>query len=151
MKKFIFVTLLALSAAFTVTGCKDEEEQPKNIVELAQGNANLSILVDAVVYTDLTSTLSGSTEYTVFAPTNEAFTALLQSLGKSKIQDVDKNVVKAILLNHVVAGEVKSGAITTGYVKSASPQGRRIAEFRQVSGGGPPNSLVRAVSITFSL
>lgn len=123
MKNFLFVTLLALSAAFTVTGCKDQEEQPKNIVELAQGDANLSILVDAVVYADLVSTLSGTTEYTVFAPTNAAFTALLQSLGKSKIQDVDKNVVKAILLNHVLAGEVKSSAITTGYVKSASPFG----------------------------
>ena len=31
------------------------------------------------------------------------------------------------------------------------PQGRRIAEFHQVSGGLPPSSLVRAVSITFSL
>ncbi len=123
MKKLLFGALLAMSAVFTVTACKDDEEQPKNIVELAQSNSNLSILVEAVVYADLAATLSGDTEYTVFAPTNAAFTSLLQSLGVSKITDVDKATVKAILLNHVVAGEVKSGAITTGYVKSASPFG----------------------------
>lgn len=115
--------MLALSAVFSVTACKDDEETPKNIVELAQGDANLSILVEAVVYAELAATLSGTTEYTVFAPTNAAFTALLQSLGKAKITDVDKATVRAILLNHVVAGEVKSSAITTGYVKSASPFG----------------------------
>ena len=123
MKKFLFGTMLALSALFTVTACKDDEEKPKNIVELAQGNADLSILAEAVVHADLAATLSGTTEYTVFAPTNAAFTALLQSLGVSKITDVDKATVKAILLYHVVAGEVKSSAITTGYVKSASPFG----------------------------
>ena len=123
MKKFLFGTMLALSAVFSVTACKDDEETPKNIVELAQGDANLSILVEAVVYAELAATLSGTTEYTVFAPTNAAFTALLQSLGKAKITDVDKATVRAILLNHVVAGEVKSSAITTGYVKSASPFG----------------------------
>ena len=123
MKKLLFGALLAMSAVFTVTACKDDEEQPKNIVELAQSDANLSTLVEAVVYADLAATLSGDTEYTVFAPTNAAFATLLQSLGVSKITDVDKATVKAILLNHVVAGEVKSGAITTGYVKSASPFG----------------------------
>ena len=123
MKKFLLGTMLALSAVFSVTACKDDEETPKNIVELAQGDANLSILVEAVVYAELAATLSGTTEYTVFAPTNAAFTALLQSLGKAKITDVDKATVRAILLNHVVAGEVKSSAITTGYVKSASPFG----------------------------
>ncbi len=123
MKKFLFSTMVALSAVFTVTACKDDDEQIKNIVELAQSDANLSILVEAVVYADLAATLSGTTEYTVFAPTNAAFTSLLQTLGVSKITDVDKATVKAILLNHVVAGEVKSGAITTGYVKSASPFG----------------------------
>lgn len=123
MKKFFFGALLAMTAVFTATSCKDEEETPKNIVDLAKGDANLSTLVDAVVYADLATTLSGDTEYTVFAPTNAAFASLLQSLGVSKITDVDKATVKAILLYHVIPGEVKSGAITTGYVKSASPFG----------------------------
>ncbi|MCC6279018.1 MAG: fasciclin domain-containing protein [Saprospiraceae bacterium] len=123
MKNFFFGALLAMSAVLSFTACKDDEETPKNIVELAQSDANLSTLVEAVVYADLATTLSGTTEYTVFAPTNAAFSALLQSLGVTKITDVDKATVKAILLNHVVAGEVKSSAITTGYVKSASPFG----------------------------
>ena len=78
MKNFFFGALLAMSAVLSFTACKDDEETPKNIVELAQSDANLSTLVEAVVYADLATTLSGTTEYTVFAPTNAAFSALLQ-------------------------------------------------------------------------
>lgn len=126
MKKFFWSMLLMLSATFVFIACDKEDEpvdQPKNIVELAQGNADLSILVDAVVYADLASTLSGSTEFTVFAPTNAAFTTLLQSLGVAKVTDLPKATVSALLLYHVVPGEVTSSAIQTGYVKSASPFG----------------------------
>ena len=36
MKQFLFGTLLVMGAMLTVTACKDDEETPKNIVELAQ-------------------------------------------------------------------------------------------------------------------
>jgi uncharacterized surface protein with fasciclin (FAS1) repeats len=126
MKKYLFSLMLALTATFAFVACdKDDEtpvDQPKNIVELAQSNPDLSILVDAVVHADLASTLSGGT-FTVFAPTNTAFNSFLQSLGAAKITDVDKNVVRSLLLYHTVPAEVTSQAIQTGYVKSASPFG----------------------------
>merc|ERR1711865_369200 len=53
-----------------------QPEQPKlNIVELAESVGDLSTLVAAVVAGDLADTLS-SGSFTVFAPTNEAFSAL---------------------------------------------------------------------------
>lgn len=48
----------------------------QNIVQLAQGNADLSILVSALTAGGLTSTLSGKGPFTVFAPTNKAFSKL---------------------------------------------------------------------------
>jgi uncharacterized surface protein with fasciclin (FAS1) repeats len=128
MKKLIFGAFIAFTALVSFSSCKDNTdgptpETPKNIVDLAKADANLSILVDAVVHADLATTLSGTDKLTVFAPTNAAFTALLTALGKAKITDVDKNTVRAILLYHVTAGEVKSSAITTGYVSSLSPFG----------------------------
>merc|ERR1712156_1008886 len=47
-----------------------------NIVELAQSVDDLSTLVAAVVAGDLVETLSSPGPFTVFAPTNEAFSAL---------------------------------------------------------------------------
>ena len=124
MKKSLLFLLFFSVVAFAFTACKDDEETDvKNIVELAQATPDLSILVDAVIHADLVSVLSGTDKYTVFAPTNAAFTTLLTSLGVSKIEDVDKNVVKSILLYHVVGGDVRSTALTTGYVKTAATFG----------------------------
>lgn len=128
MKKLFFVLFCATSALFTFSACNGTDDdvttpKTKTIAELAQSNSDLSILVEALTYTDLVSVVNGTDAYTVFAPTNAAFTALLTSLGVSKVTDVDKATLKAILLYHVVPGTVKSSAITTGYVKSASPFG----------------------------
>lgn len=126
MKKSLFSLLFLSLFAIAFTACKDDEVTPvevMNIVELAQNTPDLSILAEAVVHADLVSVLSASDKYTVFAPTNAAFTALLTSLGVSKIQDVDKNIVKSILLYHVVAGDVKSTDLSTGYVKTAATFG----------------------------
>lgn len=126
MKKSLFSLLFLSLFAIAFTACKDDEVTPvevMNIVELAQNTPDLSILAEAVVHADLVSVLSGTDKYTVFAPTNAAFTALLTSLGVSKIQDVDKNIVKSILLYHVVAGDVKSTDLSTGYVKTAATFG----------------------------
>lgn len=127
MNKPLFFALFLSISALSFTACDKDPDvnviDTKNIVELAQSNADLSILVEAVVYADLTSVLSGTDKYTVFAPTNAAFTSLFNTLGVTKIQDVDKNTVKSILLYHVVAGDVKSSALSTGYVKTAATFG----------------------------
>ena len=125
MKQSFFLLLLSFSLMLAIGACSKTEETPaqKTIVGVAQGNADLSILVEALTYTDLVGALNGTDKYTVFAPTNAAFTALLATLGKAKVTDVDKATLKSILLYHVVSGEVKSSAITTGYVKSISPFG----------------------------
>jgi uncharacterized surface protein with fasciclin (FAS1) repeats len=133
MKKTFFSLLFLSIITFAFTACKDDEVvivDAPNIVELAQGTPELSILVEAVVYADLVSVLSGTDKYTVFAPTNAAFTTLLNSLGVAKIQDVDKNIVKSILLYHVVGGDVKSTALSTGYVKTAATFGTTTSNLR---------------------
>lgn len=122
MKKLLFGLFLALGAVLAFTACKDDDEQ-KNIVELAQGDANLSTLVAALQRAGLVNALSGSDQLTVFAPTNAAFASLLTSLGYAKLEDVPVDALKNILLNHVVSGEVKSSALTTGYVKTLLPYG----------------------------
>ena len=123
MKKLLFSLILALGATLVFTSCKDDEEDTKNIVELAQGTADLSTLVAAVQRAGLADELSGTDKLTVFAPTNAAFASLLSSLGFSKLEDVPTDILEDILLNHVVSGEVRSTALTTGYVQTLLPFG----------------------------
>jgi uncharacterized surface protein with fasciclin (FAS1) repeats len=61
--------------------------------------------------------LQGTGPFTVFAPTNAAFTTL-STAGYASINDVPKAALTQILLNHVVSGSVKSTDLTTTYIKT---------------------------------
>ena len=73
----------ALGASTTLLqACGGSDDEPqRNIVELAQNTPELSILVEAVAAAGLVPTLQGQGPFTVFAPTNAAFAALLAELG----------------------------------------------------------------------
>lgn len=87
----------------------------KDIVALAQATPDLSILVDAVVAADLVGALQGAGPFTVFAPTNAAFAALLAELGVSKEALLaDKELLTRVLTYHVVPGRVYKAAVPTG-------------------------------------
>ena len=86
-----------------------------NIVKLAQSSADLGILVEAVISAGLVDTLSGAGPFTVFAPTNAAFAALLAELGVTKAQLLaNKALLTTVLTYHVVPGKVASTAIPFG-------------------------------------
>ena len=84
----------------------------KNIVEIAVETDDLSILVDALIAANagLVETLSGEGPFTVFAPTNDAFVALLGILGDdyNSLADFDTQeeieLLVKILTYHVAAG-----------------------------------------------
>jgi len=80
-------------------------ELPKdNIVEIASATPSLSILVEALTkFPDLVSALSAEGTYTVFAPTNDAFTALLSVIGQSSLDDIPLNVLERVLKYHVIS------------------------------------------------
>lgn len=94
----------------------DSEQQSSNVVELAQATDSLSTLVSAVVTADLVETLSGEGPFTVFAPTNDAFNALLTNLGITTDELLARDDLAGILTYHVVSGEVLSGDLTDGMV-----------------------------------
>ncbi len=89
---------------------------PPTVVDLATQNSIFSTLVLAVVKADLATTLAGAGPFTVFAPTNDAFTALFASLNVSGIDALTKAQLTPILLAHVVSGNVQSGDLMSGTV-----------------------------------
>jgi uncharacterized surface protein with fasciclin (FAS1) repeats len=111
---------LALSLVAVLVACGSETADAgtpptQNVVQLAQGNPDLSILVEAVVAADLAGTLSAPGPYTVFAPTNAAFAALLTELGVTKAQLLaDKPLLTAVLQYHVLGARVAKAQIPLG-------------------------------------
>jgi len=75
-----------------------------NIVEVAKSNDDFSILVEALTRVNLTDTLSGDGDFTVFAPTNAAFEEYLDGVSIDKV-DVDS--LTNILLTHVLSGKIE--------------------------------------------
>jgi uncharacterized surface protein with fasciclin (FAS1) repeats len=92
----------------------------KNIVQTAQALAagnpgEFGILVEAVVAADLATTLSGPGPFTVFAPTDAAFAALLAELGVTKSALLaNKPLLTKVLTYHVVPGRVFKADVPVG-------------------------------------
>ena len=72
------------------------------IVEIAAGNPNFSTLVTALQAAGLVDALAGDGQYTVFAPTNEAFAALPEGALADLLADEDALI--NVLLYHVTDG-----------------------------------------------
>jgi uncharacterized surface protein with fasciclin (FAS1) repeats len=124
IKSFAVVLALVFTAA-----CSDDdgngpvEMNDPNIVDLALATDDLSNLVAALQRANLVTALQADGPFTVFAPTNAAFTAFLEANNFATLEDVPVDVLTQVLLNHVVAGEFTSGSLTTQYVSSLSTAG----------------------------
>ena len=85
------------------------------IVELAQATDPLSTLVfalttsDANCGTSFVEVLDGRGQFTVFAPTNDAFDAIIGALGADVVLSCD--VLPTVLAYHVTRGRQASGAV----------------------------------------
>jgi uncharacterized surface protein with fasciclin (FAS1) repeats len=87
----------------------------KTIVQTAQGLPQFSILVEAVVAAGLVDALSAAGPFTVFAPTDEAFAALLAELGVTKDELLaDTALLTRVLTYHVVPSRVLRAEVPVG-------------------------------------
>lgn len=121
---FLFAAIGTILTAVSVS-CKKDDPVPTpttpNIVELAQGDTSLSILVSAVSKAGLAGTLSTTQNLTVFAPNNAAFRAagFTQSVIDGLSSADVTNVLTPILTYHVLGVKVTaadvpvSDAVTT--------------------------------------
>ncbi len=84
-----------------------------DIPTVASGTGVHTALVAALVQAELVATLSGAEEYTVFAPTDEAFAAAGIDLAALDTPE-GKETLANILLYHVVPGKIMSTDLTDG-------------------------------------
>jgi len=130
MLKLLSLPAMALGLLiFAGCGGDDEEEEVPtlDIVELISSTefqqsstvesteALDSLVKYLTVYPDLIALLGGTTEYTVFAPSNAAFISLLATPGfPEDIADINPDIVKGVLSYHVVAGTKLAADLTSG-------------------------------------
>merc|ERR1712177_61544 len=101
--------LLLLASCLTLTLGGD--------IPMELTTAGATTLIDLVTEAGLGDTLAGEGPFTIFAPTNDAFAKLPASLVNTLKGDTE--LLKQVLLIHVVAGNVKSGDITNDIVVKA--------------------------------
>lgn len=109
----IFALTFAMFTTLPVHSAKHE----KDIVDTAVGAGSFNTLVAAVQAADLVDTLKGEGPFTVFAPTDEAFSKLPEGTLDDLLKPENKEKLQAILLYHVVPGKVMASDVVN--VKSA--------------------------------
>lgn len=113
-------------------------ELPKDITDLAIATPDLSILVQALQKANLVSALQADGPFTVFAPTNAAFQALLDSNASwNSLDDIPVDVLTNVLLFHVVSGNIKSTDLSDTYVNTLAtgPNSEPLSLQVEVTGG----------------
>ena len=89
------------------TGMNDA---PGTIVDIAVADERFTTLVTALQQAELVETLAGEGDFTVFAPTNDAFAALGDTLDAVL---ADNDLLTKVLLYHVLSGSVFSETALT--------------------------------------
>ena len=110
---FLIVTLLTASALPLNATADATQDIPTN----AAGTGIHDSLVAALTQADLVTTLQGTGPFTVFAPTDQAFTDAGIVLEDFDTQE-EIDVLTDILLHHVFAGEVASSDVSDGMMAS---------------------------------
>ena len=130
MKKLFATTLAGVALAATLAACGSSSSSSStaasasassmssaaaaptqsNIVQTAVAAGEFKTLVSLVKHAGLAGALSGPGPLTVFAPTDAAFAAV----PKATLAELGKNPakLKAVLLNHVVKGDVTAAQVT---------------------------------------
>lgn len=96
-----------------------------DIVDTAVAAGAFKTLVAAVQAADLVDTLKGKGPFTVFAPTDEAFSKLPEGTVAELLKPENKSKLQAILAYHVVPGSVKAADVVK-LTSAKTVQGQQI-------------------------
>lgn len=128
----IMTLAVALSFILFATSCKKDDDDspapsgqqgmdPMSIASIATQTNELSTLVEILSLPELSSILAAASDenstLTVFAPTNDAFAAVLSALNLSSIDEIPENVLMDIVKYHILG----SVAMSTDLMSTTYP------------------------------
>jgi len=125
------IPILFLLATFFITACNNDDDdaiddlpEANTIADIAIANGDFSILVAALQKANLVDAVADkSASLTVFAPTNDAFNALLTDLGAGSLDEIPQETLTSVLLYHVIDGKAMSSDLSSGYFPTLAVSG----------------------------
>jgi transforming growth factor-beta-induced protein len=131
---------LALGLSVGLAACAEATvpaaERERNLVEAAAAAGQFGTLLAAAEAAGLVGTLSSEGPFTVFAPTDAAFAALPPGTLEAVL--ADRELLRTILLYHVVPGQIRSSELIDGQVVTTA-EGRPVRVT--LSGGARVNGV----------
>ncbi|WP_072721031.1 MULTISPECIES: fasciclin domain-containing protein [Planktothrix] len=123
-------TTPAVASENTGTDAALVSNESETVVQIASSNPSFSTFTKAVEAAGLTETLSGAGNYTVFAPTDEAFAALPAGTLEELMKPENKEKLAKILQYHILPNKVASAEIQPGEVATVEgdPVNLEVAE-----------------------
>lgn len=115
--------VLVITSALSGCANMPSAPAPKTLSETIAVDPSLSTLSKLITQAGLSDTLKSSGPFTVFAPSNEAFTAVPAKTMSELAGDPDR--LKAVLTYHVLAAKVTAAEVQQGPTKSV--QGANLA------------------------
>ncbi|MCU0481102.1 MAG: fasciclin domain-containing protein, partial [Anaerolineae bacterium] len=105
----------ATTAVEATEAVAEATAEVSNVVETAAATSDFSVLVQAVEAAGLVEALSADGPFTIFAPTDAAFTTLLETLGLTAEELLaNTELLTGVLTYHVVAGSLNAADLTNG-------------------------------------
>lgn len=100
-----------------------EKKESASIAEIAASNGSFQTLVAALQAADLVDALSGDGDFTVFAPTDEAFASLPEGTVERLLQPENRDQLVSVLTYHVIPGAVMSDDLPSEQIYADTLQG----------------------------
>ena len=141
MNKFYLVFIISF---LSFAGISKADGHKPDIVETAVAAGSFNTLVKAVTAAELVQTLKGKGPFTVFAPSDEAFSTLDSDLLADLLKPENKNTLTGILTFHVLSGKVMSTSVASIWsVARLQPKWRlSIVVNKMQSFGNPDGAMI---------
>ncbi len=113
--QFRSIIAAVLTGSVLVLSSCDKDDDPKvtnTITDVVVGNANFSVLKEAVVKANLGSTLSGTGPFTVFAPDNAAFSS--SGITSATVTALSPAQLSDLLLYHTTGAKILAADVPAG-------------------------------------
>ena len=118
----VAIAVIALSVSIGAASATN-----KNIVETAVQSGKFNTLVAALKAAGLVNTLNGKGPFTVFAPSDTAFSKLPAGTVDGLLKPENKAKLVSILAYHVIPGKIMSGDIAGKKISVKTVQGSEIS------------------------
>ena len=119
--RFVAMLSLALTLALPAGAARAE-----NLIETAESSGKFDIWVSAIEAAGLTETLTEDGPYTVFAPTDEAFSRLPDGAVEALLQPENRTQLVRLVEYHLAKGRFEADRLEGRVTRIESLQGEAI-------------------------